>query len=165
MKLKTLFLTLSLVAISTLCACAQNRVFESIPAGKGIQKVYVGPAMMKMLGSKAISSVGTNDFNMSDVLKGSTITSVEVLNCEEGANIKDIKRRCNQIINTLKLQVLVENSEDGENGTTIYGVPDTQNPDILTKVLIYNVEDDEINCVVLTGKIDFNQTIQNSMND
>lgn len=133
-------------------ACAQQRVFADIPSGKGVQKVYVSQALMKMLGTKAFEAVNSDDVNMAAILKGSTINSVEVLNCEEGANLKSIRSKCQAIIKSLNLQVLVENSEDGEQGVTIYGLPDPSDPDIVTTALIYNDEGDEINCVVLTGK-------------
>ncbi len=166
MKLKNFALTLAIVIIGTTVACAQQRIFADIPAGKGVQKVYVAPALMKMLGSKAFDSVNSDDVNMAAILKGSTINSVEVLNCEQDANLKAIRTKCQTIIKSLNLQVLVENSEDGEQGTIIYGLPDPTNPDIVTTALIYNDEGDEINCVVLTGKINFGAVInQNDDND
>ena len=166
MKLKNFALTLAIVIIGTTVACAQQRIFADIPAGKGVQKVYVAPALMKMLGSKAFDAVNSDDVNMAAILKGSTINSVEVLNCEQDANLKAIRTKCQTIIKSLNLQVLVENSEDGEQGTIIYGLPDPTNPDIVTTALIYNDEGDEINCVVLTGKINFGAVInQNDDND
>ncbi len=163
MKLKNFALTLAIAIIGTTVACAQQRIFADIPAGKGVQKVYVAPALMKMLGTKAFDSVNSNDVNMAGILKGSSINSVEVLNCEQGANLKAIRTQCQSIIKSLNLQVLVENSEDGEQGTTIYGIPDPSNPDVVTTALIYNDEGDEINCVVLTGKINFGAAISQAM--
>ncbi len=165
MKLKNFALTLAIAIIGTTVACAQQRVFADIPAGKGVQKVYVAPALMKMLGSKAFDSVNSYDVNMAAILKGSSINSVEVLNCEEEANIKAIRTKCQSIIKSLNLQVLVENSEDGEQGTMIYGLPDPSNPDIVTTALIYNDEGDEINCVVLTGKINFGAAVSQAMSN
>lgn len=165
MKLKNFALTLAIAIIGITTACAQQRIFADIPSGKGIQKVYVAPSLMKMLGSKALESANSNDMNMSAILKGSTINSVEVLNCEEGANFKAIRTKCQAIIKSLGLQVLVENSEDGENGATIYGIPEQNNPDILTTLLIYNDEGDEINCVVLTGKINLSAAVNQAMSD
>ena len=49
---------------------------------------------MKMLGTKAFEAVNSDDVNMAAILKGSTINSVEVLNCEEGANLKSIRSKC-----------------------------------------------------------------------
>ena len=60
MKLKNFALTLAIVIIGTTVACAQQRIFADIPAGKGVQKVYVAPALMKMLGSKAFDSVNSS---------------------------------------------------------------------------------------------------------
>lgn len=165
MKLKKFALTLAIAIIGTTAACAQQRVFADIPAGKGVQKVYVAPALMKMMGTKAFDSVNSDDVNMATILKGSTINSVEVLNCEEGANLKAIRAKCQTIIKSLNLQVLVENSEGGEQGTIIYGLTDPSNPDIVTTALIYNDEGDEINCVVLTGKINFGAAISQAMDD
>ena len=163
MKLKNFALTLAIAIIGTTVACAQQRIFADIPAGKGVQKVYVAPALMKMLGTKAFDSVKSNDVNMAGILKGSSINSVEILNCEQDANLKAIRTQCQSIIKSLNLQVLVENSEDGEQGTTIYGIPDPSNPDVVTTALIYNDEGDEINCVVLTGKINFGAAISQAM--
>lgn len=165
MKLKNFVLTLAIAIIGTTTACAQQRIFADIPAGKGVQKVYVSQALMKMLGTKAFESVNSDDVNMAAILKGSTINSVEVLNCEEGANLKSIRSKCQSIIKSLNLQVLVENSEDGEQGVTIYGLPDPSNPEIVTTALIYNDEGDEINCVVLTGKINFGAVVSQAMKD
>lgn len=165
MKLKNFVLTLAIAIIGTTTACAQQRIFADIPAGKGVQKVYVAPALMKMLGTKAFGSVNSGDINMTAILKGSTINSVEVLNCEDGANLKAIRAKCQAIIKSLELQVLVENSEDGEQGVTIYGLPDPSNPEIVTTALIYNDEGDEINCVVLTGKINFGAVVSQAMKD
>lgn len=165
MKLKNFVLTLAIAIIGTTTACAQQRVFADIPSGKGVQKVYVSQALMKMLGTKAFESVNSDDVNMAAILKGSTINSVEVLNCEEGANLKSIRSKCQAIIKSLNLQVLVENSEDGEQGVTIYGLPDPSDPDIVTTALIYNDEGDEINCVVLTGKINFGAAVSQAMDN
>lgn len=165
MKLKNFVLTLAIAIIGTTTACAQQRVFADIPSGKGVQKVYVSQALMKMLGTKAFESVNSDDVNMAAILKGSTINSVEVLNCEDGANLKAIRAKCQAIIKSLELQVLVENSEDGEQGVTIYGLPDPSNPEIVTTALIYNDEGDEINCVVLTGKINFGAAVSQAMKD
>ena len=161
MKLKNLAFFLAIAIIGTTMACAQQRVFADIPSGKGVQKVYVSQALMKMLGTKAFEAVNSDDVN----LKGSTINSVEVLNCEEGANLKSIRSKCQAIIKSLNLQVLVENSEDGEQGVTIYGLPDPSDPDIVTTALIYNDEGDEINCVVLTGKINFGAAVSQAMDN
>lgn len=128
MKLKNLAFFLAIAIIGTTMACAQQRVFADIPSGKGVQKVYVSQALMKMLGTKAFEAVNSDDVNMAAILKGSTINSVEVLNCEEGANLKSIRSKCQAIIKSLNLQVLVENSEDGEQGVTIYGLPDPSRP-------------------------------------
>lgn len=165
MKLKNFVLTLAIAIIGTTTACAQQRVFADIPSGKGVQKVYVSQALMKMLGTKAFESVNSDDVNMAAILKGSTINSVEVLNCEDGANLKAIRAKCQAIIKSLELQVLVENSEDGEQGVTIYGLPDPSNPEIVTTALIYNDEGDEINCVVLTGKINFGAAVSQAMDN
>lgn len=165
MKLKNLAFFLAIAIIGTTMACAQQRVFADIPSGKGVQKVYVSQALMKMLGTKAFESVNSDDVNMAAILKGSTINSVEVLNCEDGANLKAIRAKCQAIIKSLELQVLVENSEDGEQGVTIYGLPDPSNPEIVTTALIYNDEGDEINCVVLTGKINFGAVVSQAMKD
>ena len=165
MKLKNLAFFLAIAIIGTTMACAQQRVFADIPSGKGVQKVYVSQALMKMLGTKAFESVNSDDVNMAAILKGSTINSVEVLNCEDGANLKAIRTKCQAIIKSLELQVLVENSEDGEQGVTIYGLPDPSNPEIVTTALIYNDEGDEINCVVLTGKINFGAVVSQAMKD
>ena len=165
MKLKTLVLTLAATILSVTTACAQQRVFADIPSGKGIEKVYVAPTLMKMLGTKAFDAANSGDFEMAAILKGSTINSVEVLNCENEANLKAIRSKCKNIIAGLNLQVLVENSDNGEEGTTIYGLPDPANSDILTKLLIYNDEGDEINCVVLTGKINFNAAVNEAVKD
>ena len=162
MKLKNLAFFLAIAIIGTTMACAQQRVFADIPSGKGVQKVYVSQALMKMLGTKAFEAVNSDDVNMAAILKGSTINSVEVLNCEEGANLKSIRSKCQAIIKSLNLQVLVENSEDGEQGVTIYGLPD---PDIVTTALIFNDEGDEINCVVLTGKINFGAAVSQAMDN
>lgn len=164
MKLKNLAFFLAIAIIGTTMACAQQRVFADIPSGKGVQKVYVSQALMKMLGTKAFEAVNSDDVNMA-ILKGSTINSVEVLNCEEGANLKSIRAKCQAIIKSLNLQVLVENSEDGEQGVTIYGLPDPSDPDIVTTALIFNDEGDEINCVVLTGKINFGAAVSQAMDN
>lgn len=165
MKLKNLAFFLAIAIIGTTMACAQQCVFADIPSGKGVQKVYVSQALMKMLGTKAFEAVNSDDVNMAAILKGSTINSVEVLNCEEGANLKSIRSKCQAIIKSLNLQVLVENSEDGEQGVTIYGLPDPSDPDIVTTALIYNDEGDEINCVVLTGKINFGAAVSQAMDN
>ena len=94
MKLKNLAFFLAIAIIGTTMACAQQRVFADIPSGKGVQKVYVSQALMKMLGTKAFEAVNSDDVNMAAILKGSTINSVEVLNCEEGANLKSIRSKC-----------------------------------------------------------------------
>ena len=165
MKLKNLAFFLAIAIIGSTMACAQQRVFADIPSGKGVQTVYVSQVLMKMLGTKAFESVNSDDVNMAAILKGSTINSVEVLNCEEGANLKSIRSKCQAIIKSLNLQVLVENSEDGEQGVTIYGLPDPSDPDIVTTALIYNDEGDEINCVVLTGKINFGAAVSQAMDN
>lgn len=165
MKLKNLAFFLAIAIIGSTMACAQQRVFADIPSGKGVQKVYVSQVLMKKLGTKAFESVNSDDVNMAAILKGSTINSVEVLNCEEGANLKSIRSKCQAIIKSLNLQVLVENSEDGEQGVTIYGLPDPSDPDIVTTALIYNDEGDEINCVVLTGKINFGAAVSQAMDN
>lgn len=165
MKLKNLAFFLAIAIIGSTMACAQQRVFADIPSGKGVQKVYVSQVLMKMLGTNAFESVNSDDVNMAAILKGSTINSVEVLNCEEGANLKSIRSKCQAIIKSLNLQVLVENSEDGEQGVTIYGLPDPSDPDIVTTALIYNDEGDEINCVVLTGKINFGAAVSQAMDN
>lgn len=145
-------------------ACAQQRVFADIPPAKASKGLCISSSY-EDAGNQSFEAVNSDDVNMAAILKGSTINSVEVLNCEEGANLKSIRSKCQAIIKSLNLQVLVENSEDGEQGVTIYGLPDPSDPDIVTTALIYNDEGDEINCVVLTGKINFGAAVSQAMDN
>ncbi|MBO5054083.1 MAG: DUF4252 domain-containing protein [Muribaculaceae bacterium] len=147
MKRKITSLLILLVAILISTSCSGQRIFSEVPSKDGINKIYVGKAMLRLAGSFEKVTDGVP----SDAIK--SIDGVEVINVEKKSLIKEVSAICQKVINQLQLEPATT-IEDGNETTTIYIHPDPQNAEIATMLVVINDENTEYNAIAIHGKID-----------
>lgn len=143
MKAKLLMLLCTLLP---LVACSQSRYLGSLPTGDDVNRIFIGPAMMKMAGN-----IDTGDDISSDLMK--EVKSIEIYNCENAKLVASAVEAFDKVLKGYETEELVYSEEDGEV-SKILMVPSKDNPEVGT-LIIYNLEKNEgVKIVVLNGKID-----------
>lgn len=135
------------IAVSfTLTACAQKRLFNNLPSGEGIEKVYINGALMKLSGVEQFSNVPKEAVKSLD--------SIEVIECTDSKTIKAVKGQLEALVKSEKMQMLMEN-DDGDDKDYIYVrfAPDGK---MLDLIVIVSEECDEYDVVAISGQFDAN---------
>ncbi len=148
LKLKLMAIMIAFLAIP-MTSCAQSRLLSTLPSGDGVEKIYIGSALIK-LGSQIAVMSSPDVRKYSDLIK--EVKSVEVYNCDNRGKLKAVRSEFDKLRKTSKCEELML-AEDGDEISAIYTftTPGESTPGGL---IIFNDDKDDISIVVIHGAID-----------
>ncbi len=127
-------------------ASAQLEFMEKYEDNKNATYVYVGKAMLKLVGASKFSDVGGRDFSaLADKLN-----SVQVVSSEDKQTIAKLQADIAETVKKDKAEVLVKATEEGEKVTIYFMEGKAEN-----YVLIAASEEEETNIVAVSGTFTF----------
>lgn len=139
-------LLLLLCTLLPLVACSQSRYLSTLPTGADVNRLFIGPAMMKVAGN-----IDTGDKIGNQLMK--EVKSIEIYNCENAKLVESAAQAFDKVLQESKAEELVYNEDDGDVNKILL-IPSADNPEAGT-LIVYNLEKkSEVNIVVLNGKID-----------
>ncbi|MDE7426357.1 MAG: DUF4252 domain-containing protein [Muribaculaceae bacterium] len=153
--MKNYCLVILIALVSFLCLpCSAQRIFNNIPSGPGIEKVYISKAAINMVQGSLISR-GTNSFySIRDKIK--KIEEIEIVSCENAANLTYVKNLIMRDLNGMNLEPVIEMEDDDEK-TVIYVSKNRNEKNETDLVIILNYDRMEISVVALRGVIAMGQ--------
>lgn len=139
-------LLLLLCTLLPLVACSQSRYLSTLPTGADVNRLFIGPAMMKVAGN-----IDTGDEIGNQLMK--EVKSIEIYNCENAKLVESAAQAFDKVLQESKAEELVYNEDDSDVNKILL-IPSADNPEAGT-LIVYNLEKkSEVNIVVLNGKID-----------
>lgn len=139
-------LLLLLCTLLPLVACSQSRYLSTLPTGVDVNRLFIGPAMMKVAGN-----IDTGDKIGNQLMK--EVKSIEIYNCENAKLVESAAQAFDKVLQESKAEELVYNEDDSDVNKILL-IPSADNPEAGT-LIVYNLEKkSEVNIVVLNGKID-----------
>lgn len=139
-------LLLLLCTLLPLVACSQSRYLSTLPTGADVNRLFIGPAMMKVAGN-----IDTGDKIGNQLMK--EVKSIEIYNCENAKFVESAAQAFDKVLQESKAEELVYNEDDSDVNKILL-IPSADNPEAGT-LIVYNLEKkSEVNIVVLNGKID-----------
>ena len=127
-------------------ASAQLEFMEKYEDNKNATYVYVGKAMLKLVGANKFSDVGGRDFSV----LADKLTCVQVVSSEDKPTIAKLKADVAETVKKDKAEVLVKATEEGEKVTIYFMEGKAEN-----YVLIAASEEEETNIVAVSGTFTF----------
>lgn len=126
-----------------LCACSQTRILSDLPSGNGVEKVYLGKALVNM---------GMQNLNNSFCYEGMSggVEGIEVYSCENGELSASVKDKIDEVLRKFNAEVMIETEEDGET-SVIYNIYDDKDKKKPIGMAVMEYEGDKINIVILHG--------------
>lgn len=139
-------LLLLLCTLLPLVACSQSRYLSTLPTGADVNRLFIGPAMMKVAGN-----IDTGDKIGNQLMK--EVKSIEIYNCENAKLVESAAQAFDKVLQEINAEELVYNEDDSDVNKILL-IPSADNPEAGT-LIVYNLEKkSEVNIVVLNGKID-----------
>ena len=86
--------------------------------------------------------------------------SIEILNCEKKALIPELQQQAQALVDSMKLELIVEARDGGDEATRIYGIVPDDNPAVLKSLLIEARDGDEYSLIYIRGTVDI-EALQN----
>ncbi len=123
-------------------ASAQLEFMEKYEDNKNATYVYVGKAMLKLVGANKFSEVGGRDFSA----LADKMTCVQVVSSEDKQTIAKLQADIAETVKKGKAEVLVKATEEGEKVTIYFMEGKAEN-----YVLIAASEEEETNIVAVSG--------------
>lgn len=151
--IKILILLLTVI-LGTVTARAVRPVFADLPAGEEVEKVYISKTLLRMAGAAdniALPGVNINGFGLS------VLDNVEVVNIDNRRFFKQANEILDRYISTEGLDVMMLKEGDGEK-VIIYS-KQLEKTDALSVMIIVKEDEDEMNIVVIHGRIDISYGI------
>lgn len=127
-------------------ASAQLEFMEKYEDNKNATYVYVGKAMLKLVGANKFSDVGGRDFSV----LADKLNSVQVVSSEDKPTIAKLQADIAETVKKDKAEVLVKATEEGEKVTIYFMEGKAEN-----YVLIAASEEEETNIVAVSGTFTF----------
>lgn len=132
-------------------AAQSGRIFGSFADKPGVESVYIGKAGLRFAGKAAFMERG----DLGDVCAGITdMESIEILNCEKKALIPELQQQAQALVDSMKLELIVEARDGGDEATRIYGIVPEDNPAVLKSLLIEARDGNEYSLIYIRGTVD-----------
>lgn len=155
-------LAATVLLMASAISCRAQKEFSDLAEIDGVTSIYIGKAMLKMAGSMAGNYTGSNDMDLSQAIKD--LTSVEVLTTERLSAVKKLAPMLDKKLKSMNAEQLMEVNEDREQ-VVIYAQPYPGDSTLCSSLLIVTREPNEMNIVMLKGKIDPAKIAQEAAND
>lgn len=135
------------LALLTMAAQAQSKWLEKYASMKGVERVYVSPTMMKMVGSGNMAGMDVSR----DMIK--RVNGVLVLSAEGTEAIKALRADYQLMPKRTDYEVLMQRASDGgKEQTTIYGIVNRKRKNtVIKEILFFQLEPKEAVCIQLLG--------------
>ncbi|MFA5324947.1 MAG: DUF4252 domain-containing protein [Bacteroidales bacterium] len=108
-------LIITLLILSALAAGAQNKFYEKYADYKGVTKVYISQAMFSMFGTSPELSLKSGSENIDIGKIAKDLTGLYVLSTTNPAYIKEMSNDFKLMLKGLKLELLMEVNDEGDN--------------------------------------------------
>lgn len=146
--MKTLYAFITVIfTLLTQTACAQQPIFKDLPAGNGVEKVFIGKELLRLSDYEQFG-INTPGVNIID-LNG--IDSVEVISISTTTLWSTACEILSEYVNKAGLKILMQSqSEDGER--IIYGRTTSDSNQIDNMIIFYR-DSEEMQIVILSGNI------------
>ena len=124
-------------------ACSQTRVLSDLPSGNGVEKVYLGKALVNM---------GMQNLNNSFSYEGMSggVQGIEAYSCENDELSASVKDKVDEVLRKFNAEVMIETEEDGET-SIIYNIYEDKDKKKPIGMAVVEYEGDKINVVILHG--------------
>lgn len=154
MKTFRILMTAMIVFLTSLAACAGNRLFSNLPKSDNLSVVYISKAMMRM----GLSMAG-NDGALGKV-KGSikNANGMEIVSADSPATVDLLRKETASKIKDLHLESMLS-TRDGEESVNIF-CGKMINDNSVRDILIVTDEPNEYNVIYIQGDIDINSLSQ-----
>lgn len=152
--MKNCFLIILMALASFFCSpCAAQRIFTDIPSGMGIEKVYFSKAAINMVQNSLITRSTSSVMSIRDKIKN--IEEIEIVNCDNAANLVPVKSLIMNAISKLQVEPVIEMEDDDER-KVIYVSSKRNDKNEADLVVILNYDRTEISVVAIRGTISLN---------
>lgn len=138
----------AIAALSTLVASAQsaNELYNKYSGRKGVEAVYISPAMFKMMKTLPDMDIqGKEDLDISPIvqnLEGMYVIEIENFTIPFMEDVKNL-------VKSHKLELMMESREEGETTQIFF----SQKDGVVTEFVVVNAEKNEVDFVCFTGKM------------
>lgn len=149
--IKVILLTIALSIAG--CVYGARPIFSELPAGEDIEKIYLSKSLLRMTGAENINLPGVSFDN----LGSNQLDNIEVVNIEARRYFRQANEILDQYVDKHNLEVMMLKEGDGEK-VTIYGSP-TEETGETSVMIIVKEDEDEMNIVVITGRLDISSGI------
>lgn len=150
---------LTILVFTVICmplmACSQTRILSDLPTGNGVEKVYIGNAMIKMAGNMGMAGNSLGEFK--DAIKD--IKGIEVYDCENKSLIPTARNKFAELVKKYHAEIILESEEENETAV-IYILMEEKDPAKPMGMAIMSTEKGEISIVIIHGTIDLNKIAQ-----
>jgi len=145
--MKTLYTFITVIfTLLTQTACAQQPIFKDLPAGNGVEKVFIGKELLRLSDYEQFG-INAPGIHISDI---TDINSIEVINISKNTLFSTACKILSEYVNTAGLKILMQSQSEDED-TIIYGrTTDGNNIDTM---IIYSRHSEEMKIVILSGNI------------
>lgn len=138
----------AIAALSTLVASAQsaNELYNKYSGRKGVEAVYISPAMFKMMKTLPDMDIqGKEDLDISPIvqnLEGMYVIEIENFTIPFMEDVKNL-------VKSHKLELMMESREESETTQIFF----SQKDGVVTEFVVVNAEKNEVDFVCFTGKM------------
>ncbi|MGM9736114.1 MAG: DUF4252 domain-containing protein [Candidatus Cryptobacteroides sp.] len=148
--MKRIIITIILAAMTAFAAMAQSgeSIYRKYSDSKGVNGVYVSPAMFRMIGSIPDMEFNDMDMNLSPIIK--KLNGLYILETEKADICKALKADVERFVASKRYELMMEAKSDGEK-VRIYTVGDEKN---VESFVMLAEEDSEIVFISLDGTMD-----------
>lgn len=143
-------IVLMMVLVSA-TSCRAQKEFSDLAEIDGVTSIFIGKTMLKMAGGKAGHFMNDDNMNISKAIED--LTSVEILTTEKSSAMTKVSPMLESKIKSMKAEQLMEVNDDNEK-VVIYSQPYPGDSTLCSSLLIVTKEPNEINVVMIKGKID-----------
>lgn len=150
MKQKIVNLLIVMLCLFSTTSCiAQGKVFKEVSRLDGVTAVYISKSMLRMANvNSALEDVGEG------VLK---LDGLEVVTCDNAKNRERVQQLIDEEVKESDAELWMAVQKPDEV-MTIYAIPEGgEDSTIANKLYIFHSGDNELQCVIMSGKFDLSK--------
>ena len=108
-------LLLLLCTLLPLVACSQSRYLSTLPTGADVNRLFIGPAMMKVAGN-----IDTGDKIGNQLMK--EVKSIEIYNCENAKLVESAAQAFDKVLQESKAEELYKGGTENRHRAAAHHV-------------------------------------------
>lgn len=140
-------ISITFAVITAVAALAQSgeSIYKKYSDCKGVEGVYISPAMFQMIGSIPDLEIDDADINLSGIIR--SLRGLYIVEAKTPEIRKSLKKDVESFVNSKKYELMMEMKSDGER-VHIYTVGDQTN---VESFVMLSEEDDEVVFISIDG--------------